>query len=593
MITEGGASHGGFYLAQDSHRLYIGNEDGTLSPVNEGITTISSLSQVNFSGNAAKAAAGRFYYLTENGANILCVWNGQELIQINPDTNDYLKEFTFTIKDSALIQSTATVKNKSNQTVGTPMKSYFKVNGGTGVSVTYANTDVTIDGSTVSVPTITVNADYELSLNDNRTTGNVEIKLDSDSSTNASTIPIVTGGGLHASISANDELELSSDNTKIPANGFTNSNAANGGFTLSIQQKNGSANDGAAVTTTVDPVIQYGDTPISAHFVNGIAQLDVYTKDEIEELKKLFDSMHYRGTISLAGAPAANKGSCVDALSYNASTGITATKNGNTVQLSNGDVLLLCYDGSFTDHTGTIRQVTTGSLFIAEGTEDSDGYITPSTLKFSVVESTADTDTQYVFKELSNGTGIALCDRQSNATHYGELVITGGSKSLISVTKATTAGSGTDNSKITLTVEHEDVTRSDVTEDAISTNVVTSTNWVRETTIPVVEAVTTNSSGHVTGVTTQQVTIRDSATHFPDTQANVTTTSAYNNIGIVNNALKLVGGVGNTAITTSNSNLAVKSDTLSITAATNVPVASGSSTVASGLQIDMIWGSFS
>ena len=38
-----GAAHGTFYLAQDTHRLYIGNEDTSLSPVNEGITTVASI----------------------------------------------------------------------------------------------------------------------------------------------------------------------------------------------------------------------------------------------------------------------------------------------------------------------------------------------------------------------------------------------------------------------------------------------------------------------------------------------------------------------------------------------------------------------
>jgi hypothetical protein len=39
-----GALHGTFYLTQDTHRLYIGNHDGTLSPVNQGIITVNSLS---------------------------------------------------------------------------------------------------------------------------------------------------------------------------------------------------------------------------------------------------------------------------------------------------------------------------------------------------------------------------------------------------------------------------------------------------------------------------------------------------------------------------------------------------------------------
>ena len=70
---------GTFYLTTDTHRLYVGQ--GTdLCPVNEGVTTVA-----NVEGLPETAVTGSFYYATEE--NILCVYNGQTFVQINPDTD--------------------------------------------------------------------------------------------------------------------------------------------------------------------------------------------------------------------------------------------------------------------------------------------------------------------------------------------------------------------------------------------------------------------------------------------------------------------------------------------------------------------------
>ena len=38
------ATNGTFYLTQDTHRLYVGNEDGSISSVNEGIVIVNQVS---------------------------------------------------------------------------------------------------------------------------------------------------------------------------------------------------------------------------------------------------------------------------------------------------------------------------------------------------------------------------------------------------------------------------------------------------------------------------------------------------------------------------------------------------------------------
>lgn len=72
------ATDGYFYLTSDTHRLYVGQGEA-LVPVNEGVLTVASIEALPES-----AHAGDFYYATAE--NVLCVYNGSQFIQINPDT---------------------------------------------------------------------------------------------------------------------------------------------------------------------------------------------------------------------------------------------------------------------------------------------------------------------------------------------------------------------------------------------------------------------------------------------------------------------------------------------------------------------------
>jgi hypothetical protein len=71
---------GYFYLTTDTHRLYT-SIDGKVVPVNEGVTTVADLNALT---SVTGANAGDFFYCTQE--NILCVFNGQTFVQINPDT---------------------------------------------------------------------------------------------------------------------------------------------------------------------------------------------------------------------------------------------------------------------------------------------------------------------------------------------------------------------------------------------------------------------------------------------------------------------------------------------------------------------------
>ena len=109
LISNGGAVEGTFYLTTDTHRLYIGRtitQDGSTAanitipiPVNEGIQTVTNVSDLS----NVDANAGEFYYAS--GDNILCIYNGSNWVQINPDTNTQVKTTSVSI-----------VKNKTSST---------------------------------------------------------------------------------------------------------------------------------------------------------------------------------------------------------------------------------------------------------------------------------------------------------------------------------------------------------------------------------------------------------------------------------------------------------------------------------------------
>ncbi len=93
LLSNKSVIDGCFYLTTDSHRLYVGQDDAIV-PVNEGVTTVSTLAALNNLLPKKNDAdyekkrvllTGSFFYVEES--NILCVYNGTECVQINPDTN--------------------------------------------------------------------------------------------------------------------------------------------------------------------------------------------------------------------------------------------------------------------------------------------------------------------------------------------------------------------------------------------------------------------------------------------------------------------------------------------------------------------------
>lgn len=84
MTGKTGIKEGSFYLTNDTNRLYFGKSATELVALNEGVITVDAIANLP-KGADLSNEIGHFYYATAE--NILCVYNGQQWVQINPDTD--------------------------------------------------------------------------------------------------------------------------------------------------------------------------------------------------------------------------------------------------------------------------------------------------------------------------------------------------------------------------------------------------------------------------------------------------------------------------------------------------------------------------
>lgn len=226
--TNAGAANGTFYLTSNTNRLYIGKADGSIAPVNAGIITVDRVSPQTGDPNTytylptsgSKDVVGNYYYATQD--NILCVYNGQQWVQINSVvTNDDMTTEVSAVTGGAQVTSTVT------QTAGKEVTDSFKITGEKGVVVT---ADADNDVIKLSADQITVAA----------TAGQKDatVTLTSDLLTNGSQAFKIVGG------TNVDSIGVSGNNITINVKDTTNESLTN-----SLSTSNGKV----TVSTTVSP----------------------------------------------------------------------------------------------------------------------------------------------------------------------------------------------------------------------------------------------------------------------------------------------------------------------------------------------------
>ena len=591
-----GAAHGSFYLTSDTHRLYIGNSDGSLSAVNEGVTTVATLGQLPDTSSNPLAYVGRFYYVT--GSNILCVFNGKSWAQINTDTYVYQTDLSLTEKvanrEVTVIQTIDNTNDGKNTT--SSVDDVWSVKGGHGIHVkastdTDNNPQLIIEGDTYTVSTETNGAGVKLKLDSE--------KEESDSSfsflpTNAIGEPVDETNVRIIRDEATGNILIGTKDTKNKE--FNFENLSTGGFKFTIvDSHNGEVTHHD--TSPFNPIIKYGKKVEEVKFIDGVAELNVFSKDDITETLRVLNAMTYRGTIG-------NKGTVATKITMNSNTdpnaGCKVYKGDTQVKVSIGDMFLCCGNK---DVSYNGNPLSTNTLLIArstDGTEDAQGYILDTKLIFDVVASTVDVDTTYRFESESvgaNDSGAKITLVASTEQEAGSLTIktnrSEGKNTGLKLTR--TSVDSADGDQDTWLIEH-DTTAKEVDDDNAYTyqNSDTLINSLqhRKYTAKVVTGVETNASGHVTGVTMHEMPIIDSSSQI-DTVAEAADAFDANNksYGFHKSTTTELLVTGDTK--TTEDSFAFVSETLKIKTSGLVNTPTGyAQNQAYGLQIDLIWGTF-
>lgn len=570
MLSKGasaGAKHGYFYLTKDSHRLYVGNSDGSISAVNEGVQTVTYLNDLPTLSTAADKVAytGRFFYVQykdtnagqvdSNIANILCVYNGSTWVQINANTDTHINSNTYTASTS---RATATITNAIGSTDGGSVTGKFDIvtAGGLKIAKTAGATNsITLTGDKFTLAAGD-GAAGEVKLNLTSANGQAgsSVTLKADSNTN-----VLTRSGNTITISGRVNASLA----------IANATGGKTGFTVTVTD-----NQGKTVTGSYDPLIKYGSkAQSSTKLVDGAFTINAYNKDEVDQLMRDLNAMEYRGTVGANGTAATSWADCIK----------LTQKIGYTYLFSSSITV------NSTQHTA-------GTLAIARGTEYTAadlaagtisnaaliGTINPITLTWDFVESTNDTDTTYkLYTTPAGSVGFQLQD--STGGIKGSVKYTGANG--LSVSQSLGGGldiSGQKPAENVITVTHNNVTRNNTNVNPINKSTLASktpdTHLNDTITIPVVTGVTTNAQGHVTGVNTVNYELNDTAT--------------------------LITGMSSTATATSSSSVDLKTSITATAASSKNMVQNGTATATiksssltlgasgSSVSIDMVWGEF-
>ena len=568
MLSKGanaGAKHGYFYLTKDSHRLYVGNSDGSISAVNEGVQTVTYLGDLPTLQTAADKVAytGRFFYVQykdstagqvdSNIANILCVYNGNTWVQINANSDTHINSNTYTTSTTG---ATATIKNAIGSTDGGSVTGTFDIVTAGGLKI--ANTA----GKTNSV---TLTGDkFTLAAGDG-TTGEVKLNLTSANGQAGSSVTLKADPNTTVLTRKENVITIAG---RVNAS-LAIANAASGqtGFTVTVKD-----NQGKTVTGSYDPIIKYGSkAQSSTKLVDGVFNINAYNKEEIDQLMRDLNAMEYRGTVGANGTAATAWAELLKlpqkiGYTYLFSSKITV----NGVEHTAG-TLAIARGTEYTTADLAAGTITDASLV---------GTINPATFTWDFVESTNDTDTTYKLYTTSTGIGFKLQDSSGGVKGQVKYAGAGG----LTVSQSLQGGvdiSADRSAENVITITHNTVKRTDTNTnpDKIKLSSQTPATHLNDTiTIPVITGIKTNDEGHVTGVNTVNYELNDTATVI----TGVTSAASANADGSIALKTKVTAtsSSGKDMVQNGTATATIKSSSLTLGA-------SGSS-----VSIDMTWGEF-
>lgn len=444
-----GAVDGTFYLTTDTRRLYVGTEGGKAVPLCETVQIVADVASLPKTDAIIK---GDFYYATKE--NILCIHNGTEWVQINPDTNtnSYLASVTQTVKaptaeELVEILNVYQMGGDSQATYNTT----FSLKAGNGVDLGVAGSVITVSATTY---------DLEASVANNK---RAEIKL--KGSDNTTDTVILTGENV--AFKAGDESNeiIITADKQVDTKYTIDATAENEGYNVIL-----TGTDGSTDTALINPEFQVKDEKGAAtsgvKIEKGVAVLDTYSTGAIDKLLAGLNAMTYKGTIGKDGS--------------------TTTKPATPKA---GDTYMVATDGAIVSGSKV------GDLVIATGTEVN-GVIPEANVTWELIPSANDTDTLVQLQKITNG--VKLKETNGNGGDKGTLTFENGTK-----TQAVVSGSGTSTS-----------VKFDHTGSAATQATGTAQTQVpnKSLAVNVVTGVEEDGLGHVTKVTTTPVTFKDTDT---------------------------------------------------------------------------------
>lgn len=528
MYTNKTATEGIFYLTNDTNRLYIGKTGGEVAAVNEGVITVDAVANLPTGSNRM---TGSFYYATAE--NVLCVFNGSSWVQINAIVTN--KSMGTDLTDAS---GTVTVKTTITDSQNKDVHTQYTVTGADGITVSSTGTAMTITGDPISVEA-TAGSSNDATVSVTSTSGTTDDSFG------------IKGGSNVTVTAADDIITVAAKDTTIES--VSTTNHATSGFNIIVTDSYNVEKQGQ-----LDPIIKIGKTESEIKFVNGAADLDVYTisevdglisktNDDFEAALRGFNAMEYKGTVGTSTAD------------HGATLPTTNVKSGYSY-LVTGD--------NFVGTDG--KSYPAGTLVVAYGIEDEAGYLNP--IQWSYVTGSV-TDTQYTGTAISGG--MTLTQKNNNAVVMSLKAESAADNAYGVGTDIVITSSANSGTSQILSFAHKKY--SDGVTGTADTDQPDTMTAVSTYDIPVISGITIKN-GHVIGYTTKTYKVIDT-----NSSLNIATTfSADTNktTGTVAQAFTLTNGKNQGTI--SNSNFTINSSSLEVTVNSDK----------TGLAMNLVWGSF-
>lgn len=508
---------GAFYLTTDTDRLYFAQSSTECVPLNQFIRTVTA---EEFNAlTTDQVSKGDYYYIPENNILAVCSNDSGSLTwtQLNPDTNDNttFNEMNF---EGSVTENTVTITEKlkeynaitGKQTTNT-LAGDLKLKGTNGIALTAENdahsTTITVEGDTYSLSSnmnnarqyeagkaykvgdiIVLNGQYQICktpvASDNNTSGgaivgsfeplNAGISLVSANGQESSTFGFKQGANVTIG-QTNGEITISAEDTTLEKGSLVVSNNASQGFDIEVSDSGNNK-----VSGTLNPVIKVGGS--SVNFVNGEANLPVYTTSEIDSKFKGLNGMTYKGTV-----------------------GTSALLLLPTSNVSSGDTYMV----AAADFEDKGIKAKNGDLLIAVGVEGADGYIPSSGITWTHVPSGDDSFQNSTYEGIATpGSNTWGVQEASSDQLVGDIQFVAGTNMSISSTLG--GADKDDTTSMITTIQHGSVGAASVT----STTDATPSDNPDTKTVTAVTGIGRDSNGHVASVTTKQFNIKDTTYTF-------------------------------------------------------------------------------